>query len=137
MTRATNNTNKASESFQNTSRVGRWNHSNFEDNALLSLLIRGQALSDQRNSGTTVHSNTCVPRPAGLVGAMEEAVHLTSRYPSGTSATTIPQRTRLPRSLGPPSDETMRRNLSALLSEAFQLVESCNLLDNDDESDDL
>jgi hypothetical protein len=119
MTRATNNTDKASGDTI----------LNFEDNALLLLLIRGQSSSVaadriQRNSGTTGHhSGTSVPRP-GFAEAMEEIV----------AATTIPQRRARP-SLDPPSRETRRRNLYAMLLEACRLAEACQLVDNDDESE--
>jgi hypothetical protein len=139
MAGAPNNSNKApDDSLQDTSRLRRWSHQNFEDDTLISLLMRGQSSSIQRNSRTTVHSGTHIPR-TGLVEAMEAVDDLISRYPSGTAATrTIPQLRARQHSSGPPtSEETRRRNLSAVLFDACQLVEAYLLSDSDDESGDL
>lgn len=134
MTIATINTNKASGVA---SPFRRRNQPNFEENALLSLIIRGQLSSVstttadriQRNSGTTSHSGPYVPRP-GIVEAMEDI-----RDSSGTAPATIPQQ-RVRHSLDPPSRET-RRDLFAILSEACRVAEACLPVEDDDESDDL
>jgi hypothetical protein len=147
MTRATN---KASGGDTSTSPFSRRrNHQNFEDDALIMLLIRGQSQSlavtstanriQQRNS-----AGTNVPRSAaGLVEAREEIFYITNTTDSSdhtTSArTTSPQR-RARHSLDSPSGDTRRReaDLSALLSEACQLAEASQLLvDDGDESEDL
>jgi hypothetical protein len=136
MTIATNNTNKASG---DAIPYRRQYHPNFADNALNLLLIRGQSSSSvtaadriQRNSD----SGTYVRR-SGLVEALEELFHHTSSRDSpDTCPTTNPQR-RLRHSLNPDSVETRRRNMSAILSEACRLAEACQLVEDDDESDDL
>jgi hypothetical protein len=139
MTRTTNNTNKASG---DASPFRRQNHPKFADDALISLLIRGQLSSSsvtadriQRNSGTSGHSGTYVRR-SGLVEAMEELIHHTSRDSPNASPTTSP-RGRVRYSLNPDSGATRRRDMGAILSEACRLVEACQLVEDDDESGDL
>jgi hypothetical protein len=143
MTRATNNTNKASGDASPFRRLQ--NH--YEDDALISLLIRGQQQSSspvtadrriQRNSGTTDPSGTYVSR-SGLADAMEELFHHTNIYSPRASPTASPQR-RARRSLNPAdSGETRRREMNAILSEACRLTEACQLelVEDDDEVDDL
>jgi hypothetical protein len=106
-----------------------------EEDSLIMLLISGQSLSVaantiiQRNSGTTLRSDTYVPRP-DLAEAMEVIAHLIRRDSSGTAATMIPHQRRGRHSLCPPNEETRSQHIFASLSG------DCQLADSDVESDD-
>jgi hypothetical protein len=129
MTRDTNNTNKPSDSLQDPNRprrrITRLLPNNLVDNSLL-VLIGGQASSSgtdtERNDSTRVYSGQVV----------EAAVPFTGRESTG-AATSTSVRCRV--HFSSRSDEQMRRNLIAILTEACELVDAVLSEDDDNDSD--
>jgi hypothetical protein len=126
----TNITNKPSDSLQDPNRprrrITRLLPNNLVDNSLL-VLIGGQASSSdstdtERNDSTRVYSGQVV----------EAAVPFTGRESTGAAASTS---VRCRVHFSSRSDEEMRRNLIAILTEACELVDAALSEDDDNDSD--